>query len=1292
MSRRFPRCCLSRIAPLLAWLLAALSVAPAVALQGVEVGRELERVEINGLGTSIVNVGDKLQIETAPGADGLTDRMSVAATVSGASPRWFVFALRNISDTRIERWLSADRYSQTGSGILWPRLDARQIELVTPSLGFLPENLAIDGADAFRLTIEPGQTVTFAVELSGDALPRMTVSRALDYEKRARNRQLFNGVLLGITGLLAIFLTAVFAANHKIIFPAAALFTWCVLAYLCVDFGFWHKLFNVRPEDNAQYRAATEAAIAATLLIFTHTFLRLAAWHGFARALLRLWILAQLVLIGVAFIDPRLAATFARLSMGGIFAIGTLFVVVLALRGQDRALSLVPTWMLLGLWITGMAFAMSARLPGDATATALTSGLVLIVLLIGFTVTQYAFRAADPVHAFNPNDQGVRLLALENSGSAVWEWSARRDEIKVGSAIEQALGLATGDLHANAQVFFDRMHPVDRDRLRQALDTLKQAGTGDLWLEFRLRHVDNEYRWFALDAATDPDGDARRARLVGLVREITDSRSAQERSAFDAVHDPVSGLPGRVLFLDRLEIAVSRAKSEPLVQPTVIIIDVDRIGSTATADRTFEADGLLITIARRLSHLVGAGETLARLSGDQFGVLILAQRSTRELQALVDSMRLAARALIQIGSVEITPKVAIGYAVHDRTASTLATDVLEDAEIAMHRARRTGRDEAVAFSPDLRTDRRDRAFLEADLREAIDKKQLTLQYQPIYLMRTQEIAGYEALVRWEHPRLGKLDPAEFVPLAEDSDLIVKLGSSVIAMAVADLQRWHATYERPAAPLTVSVNVSRRQLIGTGLVTEIRDVITRANLPRGSLRLEITETLVMENPEHATKVLGELAAAGAGLSLDDFGTGYSSLTYLNVFPFDTLKIDRALVHGSSEAGTVSAILRSVISLAHELGKKVVAEGIETEQDAAALRTLGCEYAQGFFYGTPQNPRDVMQALKELRKAERRMKRGGLVKLRERKPPAPAIAALSPLKTAAGRPQKSGALRLAQPAPGVGKTARLRGAPATTNGAQPPVSGPPVNPAVLSPLPPARPAQLAAGLHPIQPAAMPQAGPPMQHVPPRVVHGMGGTNGAVRPEQPPPTGGARNPMQRLGIPMARASWPAAAPTQAAPLPGTAAHAANASLAALGAQMAAPPAAPPAPMPVPMQVPMPVPTQPSRDEVPAGILNAMTRSISDAPAAQQPAAHSPAAPPPLPMSTSMPKPLPRVPLPPREPIAPLDLSALPPGIAASLARLAGQRSAPLDAASAAPSVDEPDIDDGHVSFTRPSVSAGS
>jgi 7TM diverse intracellular signalling len=431
------------------------------ALKAIEIDPELERIDITGLGEGYEGRGDNLRIETAPGADGTAGPMSVRALTPGTSPSWFVFALSNPTDKPLERWLVADRYSAVGSGIVWPGLDARRIDAVTPSLGYVPERIKNDRADVFRLSVEPGQTVTFVAELFSDRFTRLYLWKAVEYEQRARDRQLFNGILLGITGLLAIFLTVVFAANHKAIFPTAAIFTWCVLAYLCVDFGFWHKLFNMRPEDTAQYRAACEAAMAATLLVFLYTFLRLSSWHGFVRSLLALWMTAQLVLIAVAFLDPRLAATFARLSSIAIAGGGAGLVLFLALRGQDRALSLVPTWMLLLVWLFGAGATFTGRLAGDIVVFGLAAGLVLIVVLIGFTVTQYAFRSFEPLYGAQPDDEKLRSLAVDGAGAAVWEWNARRDEIKVSPVVEAILALKPGVLSTKTTEFLRHMHPAD---------------------------------------------------------------------------------------------------------------------------------------------------------------------------------------------------------------------------------------------------------------------------------------------------------------------------------------------------------------------------------------------------------------------------------------------------------------------------------------------------------------------------------------------------------------------------------------------------------------------------------------------------------------------------------------------------------------------------------------------------------------------------------------------------------------------------------------------------------------
>src|SRR5262245_55144945 len=972
---------------LVAALLVLANAPAAYALKSIAVANDLDRIEVTALGEAYEGRGDVLQIETAPSADGVTGRMSVRATTPGTNPAWFVFALTNPTDKPIERWLASDRYGMVGSGVVWPDLDARRIDAVTPSVGYVPERIKNDRADVFRLTLEPGQTVTFVAELASDRFARLFLWKAIEYEQKSRDRQLFNGIMLGFTGLPAIFLTAVFAANHKAICPTAAIFTWCVLAYLCVDFGFWHKLFNVRPEENAQYRAATEAGMAATLLIFIYTFLRLGAWHGFVRMLLGLWVAAQLILITVAFLDPRLAATFARLSSIAIAGLGAALTLFLALRGQDRALSLVPTWMLLLVWLFGAGVTFTGRLSGDIVVFGLTAGLVLIVVLIGFTVTQYAFRSFEPLYGAQPGEQQLRSLAVDAAGAAVWEWLARRDEIKVSPVVEAMLGLKAGELSAKVDDFTKHMHPADRERFKLLLTSVKERAAGEMRIEFRMRHVDNSYRWFELDAASAPSSDRRNLRCVGLIREVTDAKRAQERLLHDAVHDSLTGLPNRELFLDRLAIAAKRATLEPLVRPALLFIDVDKFKSVNTSFGLIVGDSLLLTIARRLGRNLGPQDTLARVGGDQFALLLLSQSDARELAMLAEQVRRSLRAPINIAGQEIVLTASIGIALYDGPDEDPA-ELLREAEIAMYRAKREGPDRIEIYSADMGTEKDGRPALEADLRRAIERKQLRLVYQPIFYLPTESLAGFEALLRWEHPSLGALNPTDFVPVAEQSDLIVKLGSFVLARAVREAVRWQKELPRAEAPLFVSINVASRQLFRPELIKEVRHILGRAVIPKGSLRLEIGEAIVMENPEKATAVLRQLADAGAGLALDDFGTGYSSLSYLNQFTFDTIKIDRSFLHASGEDGSGSVILRSVVALAHELGKKVVVEGVETEDDVGLLRTIGCEYGQGYFYGVPVSEREVMALLKFARRTERRMsKKGGLLRKRTKSDDAP-----------------------------------------------------------------------------------------------------------------------------------------------------------------------------------------------------------------------------------------------------------------------------------------------------------------
>jgi predicted signal transduction protein with EAL and GGDEF domain len=358
----------------------------------------------------------------------------------------------------------------------------------------------------------------------------------------------------------------------------------------------------------------------------------------------------------------------------------------------------------------------------------------------------------------------------------------------------------------------------------------------------------------------------------------------------------------------------------------------------------------LLTLARRLGRLIKPQDTLARLAGDQFGMILLSERDAARITAFAETIRKALRAPITFRDREIFLTASIGLALGGGELQH-AEDVLKDAELAMYHAKRTGGDRIDVFKDAMRAQKSDRLSLESDLRRALERDEIAILYQPVVRLEDRSIAGFEALARWNHPRMGRLSPSEFINIAEETGLIVELGLLVLDRTARQLSAWQRTV-RHREPLFASVNVSSRQLLRHDLIQDLRTVLARAPLTPGSLKLEITESVVMENPEHAAQLLHRIRELGAGLALDDFGTGYSSLAYLQRFPFDTIKIDQSFVRMSAK-GTRPVILRSMITLAHDLGMDVVAEGAETDSDAIELFQLGCEYAQGFVFGEPMS---------------------------------------------------------------------------------------------------------------------------------------------------------------------------------------------------------------------------------------------------------------------------------------------------------------------------------------------------
>jgi len=947
--------------------LAALSTAHAV--EAVAVRSDAAAIDLIDATEFQQTDGDRIQVSTAPGADAIVRRVEVRAREAGKN--WAVFALANSGDEQIDRLIVVPHYRMVGSGLIWPDLGQSRIVYITPSSGDPPERQDNPGADVFRITLDPGTVITFVAELRTPNLPQLYLWEPDAYKDKVNSLTLYQGIVIGIAGLLALFLTILFVVKGSMMFPAAAALGWAVLLYIGVDFGFWNKVFDMSAGAERVWRASGEAFLAATLLVFLFAYLNLNRWHVRYVHITAGWLIFLGALVAIALVSPEIASGIARISLALVAVLGLALVLYLSTHGYDRAVMLIPTWLLMVVWVVAAAMTVLGLVTNDIVGPALLGGLVLIVMLIGFTVMQHAF--AGGITQGIVSDVERRALALTGAGDMIWDWDVSADRVYTSVETETALGLKAGTLDGPAAKWLDVLHPLDRDRFRATLDNVLEQRRGRVTDDFRLRTADGHYLWFALRARPVVGSDGEVIRLVGTLTDVTDFKTAEERLLHDAVHDNLTGLPNRELFLDRLDAVLSFAKTDVAIKPTVMVVDLDRFKQVNDSVGMAVGDSILLTLARRLGRVIKPQDTLARLAGDQFALILLSETGAEKVTAVAQTIRRTLRAPITFNDREIFVTGSIGMTLGDNEPQR-GEEVLKDAELAMYHAKRGGGDRIEVFKPAMRARKTDRLTLESDLRRAIEREEIAILYQPIVRLEDRAVAGFEALARWNHPKLGRMSPAEFIDIAEETGLIVELGLFVLERTARQLSAWQRTL-RARQPLFASVNVSSRQLLRHDLIQDLRSVLTRSVVARGTLKLELTESVVMENPEHAAQMLQRIRELGAGLALDDFGTGFSSLSYLQRFPFDTIKIDQSFVRTTAK-GTRPVILRSIVSLAHDLGMDVVAEGAETESDAVELSQLGCEYAQGFIFGAPmtaEKARELLQPEPAIRNQEAAIRR-------------------------------------------------------------------------------------------------------------------------------------------------------------------------------------------------------------------------------------------------------------------------------------------------------------------------------
>ncbi len=459
-----------------------------------------------------------------------------------------------------------------------------------------------------------------------------------------------------------------------------------------------------------------------------------------------------------------------------------------------------------------------------------------------------------------------------------------------------------------------------------------------------------------IDQSAAPIRDANGAiqGSVLVFRDITEKKQIQQQLIHNAFHDVLTGLPNRALFMDRLNHALEQFKRYSNKRFALLFLDIDRFKVINDSLGHPIGDKLLIAIAGRLAGCLRTNDTVARMGGDEFSILLdhapdtatACRTATRILDELSQPFILDEHEVFAAASIGIVADINV----YLENSSDPAEDLIRNADIAMYRAKNQGRGRYEIFNAEMYTQVKSLLQLETELQRALSNHELRVYYQPIVQLSTQQMVGFEALVRWQHPQRGLIYPAEFIPVAEETGLIVLIDWWVLREACSQILKWQVKYASENS-LTISVNVSSKQFTQPGLVEQVERTLQETGLNAESLKLEITESAIVRNTESATTIFSQLKALGIQLYIDDFGTGYSSLSYLHQFPIDMMKIDRSFVSSAENDTERLEIVRAISTLAHNLGLEVVAEGVETAEQAERMKTLQCRYAQGYFFSKP-----------------------------------------------------------------------------------------------------------------------------------------------------------------------------------------------------------------------------------------------------------------------------------------------------------------------------------------------------
>jgi diguanylate cyclase (GGDEF)-like protein/PAS domain S-box-containing protein len=537
-------------------------------------------------------------------------------------------------------------------------------------------------------------------------------------------------------------------------------------------------------------------------------------------------------------------------------------------------------------------------------------------------------------------------LAVQGANDGLWDWNLSKGTLYFTPRWKAMLGFAEDEIGITPEEWQRLIHPDDLVQFKLELTNHLCGLTPHFQNECRIRTKKGEYRWMLTRGVAVCDSDGVPYRMAGSQTDVTERKLAEQQLLHDAFHDALTGLPNRALFLDRLERTLERARRSQAATFAVLFMDLDRFKLVNDSMGHQAGDRLLVALTKRLQTLLRSADTLARLGGDEFVILLEDLQNPNEAEVVAEGILDELQQPFQLGGQSIFTSVSIGIVIGSADYERPA-DIIRDADIAMYRAKGAGKARYALFDPDLRERAITRLELEGDLRLALGRHELVVYYQPIVLLETGKVIGFEALLRWFHPVRGLIPPADFIPLAEETGLILSIGRWVLQQACHQLSLWHKQFPTNP-PLTMSVNISGKQFAQADLLEQVKQILDDTGVPAQTLKMEITEYLLMENTRSVVSTLNRLRELGVQLLIDDFGTGYSSLGYVQHFPIDSIKIDRIFVNQMNNNGSQSGIAHTIIQLARGLGLGTIAEGVETADQLNRLKGMRCESGQGWLF--------------------------------------------------------------------------------------------------------------------------------------------------------------------------------------------------------------------------------------------------------------------------------------------------------------------------------------------------------